>query len=171
MQGWFAPALLVFDRPPTLTTPKPMQNSLKYFWKKLDPCFKFPWISLCSLQQRRATLGWRQRFDVLTESAWGGQEKNPGAGSFRLCLPNSVISPCCCITIPTCASAINESPHAHRKTTMKVNLLGWYYFLSTKADFFRSLGDRYRKAIFIQTGTYQYVLSMYQNNVMYAGPS
>ncbi len=36
----------------------------------------------------------------------------------------------------------------------------YWYVLST---------DRYRKSILVQTGTNLYILSMYQNNVIYVG--
>jgi len=39
--GEVAIALLVFDRPPPLSSPKPMQNSFNILLKS-DSCFKFP---------------------------------------------------------------------------------------------------------------------------------
>ena len=56
-------------------------------------------------------------FHVSTESAFGGQEKTPGAWSFRLNPPNSVVAPRGCFAILTCASATNQSLHARRNTS------------------------------------------------------
>jgi hypothetical protein len=51
----------------------------------------------------------------------------------------------------------------HRKRVISPYWFGsgtYQYVLST---------DWYKKSILVQTGTHRYVLSMYQNNVMYVG--
>jgi hypothetical protein len=90
-----------------------MQTSFNIFLK-LNPCFKFPWFSFCSLQPRRAAIEHCQSFHVSTESAWFGQEKTPGARSFRLNPPNSVISFLCDPNLCLCNKWI---AYAHRKTS------------------------------------------------------
>jgi hypothetical protein len=60
------------------------------------------------------------------------------------------------------AAIWNREPH-YRNRVFSMYLFGigtYLYVFGT---------DRYRKCIIVQTSTYQYILSTYQNNVMYDG--
>ena len=96
---WQTACLTDFDRPHDLNAPKSIKTSSTHFCYQNPGC-KFPCISLCSLHHRRAALAKLDGCNMLTESAWNGQER--ASGEWSLCLNRliSVISPLCvCLAI------------------------------------------------------------------------
>ena len=125
-----------FDWPPALTASTSIRNDFNIYLKPY-PCFKFPCISLDSLQQRRAIFDCPSRWLNWRGIGRPGRPEWSPKRSFHLKSPYSVISPFRCIMLPTCATAaFFWKAAAHSRCNIPVNFsqVSMVVMLSTEID-------------------------------------
>ena len=124
-----------FDRPHALNAPKAIKTSSTHFCYQNPGC-KFPCISLCSLHHRRATLAKLDGCNMLTESAWDGQER--ASGEWSLCLNRliSVISPLCvCLAVQwTVACRSNPVTMFHKLISIANKFASFHFLADCSSD-------------------------------------